>query len=116
MAKTKLRDIEICVEEETLKVIPYNLFLNEEGYLEGDYSSKGQGKILSVAMNRKDNHALVDFILEVDHTLRGSWDGFSEWDTTERFFDFELQSDTLMPERLKKWLEAMPFYEVEFPR
>jgi hypothetical protein len=121
MAKTKLRDIEICVEEGILKVIPYKLFLNEGGYLEGDYSSKGQGKILSVAMNRKDNKPLIDFILDVDHSLRGDWEGFSEWDTTERFYDFELQNDTIMPERLKKWLEAMPFYEVgfykvEFPR
>ena len=114
MAKTKLRDIEICIEGETLKVIPYELTVDLEGYLHTNTIK--DGKVLSVAMNRKDNHALIDFILEVDHTLRGDWDGFSEWDTTERFFDFELQADVLMPERLKKWLEAMPFYEVEFPR
>jgi hypothetical protein len=116
MAKTKLRDIEICVEEDTLMVIPYKLLLNRDGYLEGDYSEEGQGKILSVAMNRKDNKPLIDFILEVDHSLRGDWEDFSEWDTTERFYDFELQSDVVMPERLKKWLDAMPFYEVEFPK
>ena len=116
MAKTKLRDIEICVEEGILKVIPYKLFVNAEGHLEGDYSSSGQGKILSVAMNRKDNKPLVDFILEVDHSLRGDWEDFSEWDTTERFFDFELQSDAIMPERLKKWLDTMPSYEMKFPK
>jgi hypothetical protein len=114
MAKTKLRDIEICVEEGTLKVIPYELTLDLDGYLHTN--TKRDGKALSVAMNRKDNKPLIDFILEVDHTFRGDWEGFSEWDTTERFYDFELHNDVLMPERLKKWLDAMPFYEVEFPK
>jgi hypothetical protein len=110
MAKTKLRDIEICVEEDTLKVIPYKLFLNRDGYLEGDYSQKGQGNVLSVSMKRKDNYPLIDYILERDHTLRGDWDGFSEWDTTERFYD----NGETMPPKIKRWLESMPDYEVRF--
>lgn len=114
MAKTKLRDIEICVEEETLQVIPYKLFIDREGFLGGDYSSEGQGSVLSVAMNRKDNKPLVDYILEVDHSLRGDWDGFSEWDTTERFYDYANTSSQEMPKRLLKWLQAMPSYEVKF--
>lgn len=114
MATTKLRDIEICVDEDTLQVIPYKLRLNREGWLEGDCSELGQGKILSIAMNRKDNHPLIDFILECDHTMRGSWDGFSEWDTTERFYHTQINTKQEMPERLRKWLEAMPIYEVRF--
>lgn len=114
MATTKLRDIEICVEEGTLQVIPYKLQLNREGWLEGDYSELGQGRILSVAMNRKDNYPLIDFILERDHTFRGDWEGFSEWDTTERFYHTEINTKQSMPERLRKWLEAMPTYEIRF--
>jgi hypothetical protein len=111
MAKTKLRDIEICVEEDTLKVIPYELTIDLDGYLHTNTSK--DGKALSVAMNRKDNQPLIDFILECNHTLRGSWDGFSEWDTTERFYDYA--HEQTIPERLRKWLEGMPSYSVSFP-
>lgn len=112
MAKTRLRDIEICIEEDTLKVIPYKLFLNRDGYLEGDYSTEGQGKVLSISMKRRNNYPLIDYILERDHTLRGDWEGFSEWDTTERFYD----NTEPMPPKIERWLQAMPEYEVRFPQ
>jgi hypothetical protein len=111
MAKTKLRDVEICVEEDTLKVIPYELSIGLDAYFETNTIK--EGKILSVAMNRKDNYPLIDFILECDHTLRGDWDGFSDWDTTERFYDYA--EEHTIPERLKKWLESMPSYNISFP-
>ena len=109
MARTKLRDIEICVEEGRLKVIPYKLTIDKDSYFHADTSTQGQGKILDISMNRKDNKALIDYILECDHTLRGTWEDFTEWDTTERFFD----NPEPMPERLRNWVEGLPFYEIK---
>lgn len=111
MAQTKLRDIEICVEEGKLKVIPYKLTLDKENYFHADTSTQGQGRILEVAMNRKDNYPIIDYILECDHTMRGDWEDFSEWDTTERFFD----NPSPMPQRVRNWLEGMPAYHIKMP-
>ena len=62
-------------------------------------------------MKRRDNYPLIDYILERDHTLRGDWEGFSEWDTTERFYD----NTEVMPLKIKSWLQSLPTYEVRFP-
>lgn len=113
MARTRLRDIEICVEEDTLKVIPYKLTLPRgSAYFESDCSEEGQGRILSVAMNRTANHGLVNYILNLpDFTVRGNWDDFSEWDTTERFFKHKDAEN--MPQRLANWLNGLKEYEVK---
>lgn len=111
MATTSLRDIEICVEEGKLKVIPYKLTIDRENYFHADYSAQGQGRVLEIAMNRKDNYPLIDYILECDHTLRGCWEDFSEWDTTQRFFD----NPAPMPERIQNWLNGLRPYEIKMP-
>ena len=111
MAKTKVYEIEICVEEGYLKVIPYKLQIQYDDimkpYFSADTSKKGQSKVFKCAMTKK-NHALVAHILDRDEwELRGDWEGFSEWQTTE-YLD---QGD--VPERLKKWLDELPTYELK---
>jgi hypothetical protein len=110
MAMTNIYDIEICIEGRKLQVIPYKLEVSVDGHFSGDYSSEGQGKVFSVSM-RPENAEVVDYILEVDNTLRRHWDGFSEWDTTERFY--RDRDHSKMPEKLKKWLQALPTYEIK---
>lgn len=116
MAKTKLRDIEICIEGETLQVIPYKLKpVPNSAYLETDCSSGGMGRILKVNLAKRESHELANFILGLpDFTVRSldSWDEFSEWDTTERFYDYAKESGLPIPDRLNNWLNGLKEYEI----
>jgi hypothetical protein len=113
MAITNIYDIEICVDKRTLKVIPYKLEVSVDGDFSGIYTKEGQGPILRVHMTKK-NQEVVDYILEVDHSLREYWDEFSEWDTTERFYrDGNAEK---MPEVVKDWLASLPVYPIEMSK
>lgn len=109
MAKTKVYEIEICVEEGYLKVIPYKLQIQYDDimkpYLCAD-TSKNK-KVFKCAMNKK-NHDVISYVLDLEEwEMRGDWDGFSEWKTTDYLFE----GDT--PERIKKWLDELPTYELK---
>ena len=116
MAKTKLRDIEICIEGDTMQVIPYKLKpVPNSAYLETDTSAEGQGRILKVNLSKTESHQLASFILGIpSFTVRSleSWDDFSEWDTTERFFDYARESGLPIPDRLNNWLNGLKEYEI----
>lgn len=111
MAKTQLHDIEICIEDGWLKIIPYKLQIQYHDRLTplfvADTSTSGQSRMFRCKLN-KENHSLIAHILDLDEwEMRGDWDGFSEWNTTE-YLD---QGET--PERIKKWLQALPSYELK---
>ena len=109
MAKTKLHDIEICVEDNQIKIHAYKLDskISVDGYLTGDYSDSGHSATFICELG----HELTNYILDTpDYTLRGDWEEYSEWDTSERFFRY----DKPIPEAIEQWLEALPEYEVNW--
>lgn len=109
MARTKVYEIEICVEEGYLKVIPYRLQIQYQDiltpYFSADTSKKS--KIFKCAMNKK-NHDIISYVLDLEEwEMRGDWEGFSEWHTTDYLYEGET------PERIKKWLDELPTYELK---
>lgn len=108
MAKTRLRDIEVYVDGTTLNVIPYKLELNADGYFSPDTSDSGQGERLEIEMN-DENHNEVAYVLDLEQwKMRLTWDGFSEWNTTEYLTKGEA------PARVKEWLDRMPEYDIKW--
>ena len=108
MAKTQVHEIEIAIEDGQLKITPYRLQIQYHDSLTprlvGDTTKKG--KVFKCALTKK-NHELVAYILDLDEwELRGNWDGYSDW----QFTDYLRVGDT--PERLKKWLDELPIYEL----
>lgn len=116
MAKTKLHDIEICVEGTQLKVIPYKLRVTYRDkltpYFEADCSTNGQGPVFEVSIREKRNRDVVAFLLDSENwdSIRTHWDGFSEWNTTE-----SLNTEGA-PSRIKTWLRKLPTYELKLER
>lgn len=108
MVKTKLRDIEISVQAGILKVTPYKLQVSADNYLSGDISERGRGKVFEMSMRSPDKD-LIDFILGTDHTMRGDWEDYLTHDTTERLA-------INPPERIQKWLDKLPEYELTLRR
>jgi hypothetical protein len=113
MAKTKLHDIEVCIDGIQLKVIPYKLKIQYKDkttpYFEADCSSDGQGPILEVSIKDKRNRDLVAHVLGMSNwdSIRTHWDGYSEWNTTE-----SLNTEDA-PSRVKTWLRKLPTYELK---
>jgi hypothetical protein len=106
MALTKLHDINITIEDGKLSITPYKLEISSEGYFTGDYSSKGQGPTFTCAFNKR-NHEIISHVLDLEEwELRGSWDGYDSWDTTETI------AMGTPPERIQKWLDKLPEYEL----
>jgi len=112
MALTKLHDIEICIEDNQLKIIPYKLRIqhrdNLTPYFESDCSTEGQGPIFQCSISDKRNRDLVAYVLDSENwdEVRGSWDGYSEWNTTEYLTKGEA------PSRIKTWLRKLPTYDL----
>jgi hypothetical protein len=109
MAKTKVYDIEICVEDGYLKLIPYQLQIQYQGTLKPFFSTNTdkKAKVFKCAFTKKNND-IISYVLDLDEwEMRGDWEGFSEWHTT----DYLHEGDT--PERIKKWLDELPIYELK---
>lgn len=110
MAKTKLHDIEVCVEDDTLQVIPYRLEISYENgtpYFSADTSTEGQAEIFECDITDKKNADLIAYILDLEEwQMRGDWDGYSAWDTTE----YLTKGKT--PSKIKAWLKRLPEYEL----
>lgn len=112
MAKTKLHDIEICVEDDVFKIIPYKLkvvYSNQgEPYFEADTSTEGQSNMFSCALKDKRNRDVIAYVLDLEEwdTTRTYWEGFSEWNTTEYLTEGDV------PARIQKWLKSLPEYEL----
>lgn len=108
MARTQLHDIEICIEEGKFKIIPYKLMISADGYLTGDYSEAGQSPMFECDLQHKANRDLIGYVLRRPnwHETRTYWEDFSEWDTTEYLHKGDA------PDRLRKWLNKLPIYEV----
>lgn len=114
MARTQLHDIEICVEDGYLKVIPYKLQIqyhdNLTPYFVADTSTKGQSKMFKCVFTPK-NHDIISYVFDLEEwQMRGDWEGFSEWNTTEYLTEGEA------PERIKRWLSELPSYELTLER
>lgn len=112
MAKTKLHDVEICIEDNLLKIIPYKLRLQYRDrmtpYFEADTSTQGQGPIFECDITEKKNKSLIAYVLDMENwdEVRSYWEGFSEWNTTEYLNQGEV------PARIKVWLRKLPTYEL----
>lgn len=112
MAKTKLYDIEICVEDGVFKIIPYKLELaydNGVPFFSTDTSEAGQAKVFQCKLTDKRNRDLIAYVLDLEewNETRTYWDGFSEWQTTE----YLTVGDT--PARISKWADSLPEYKLE---
>lgn len=109
MAKTKVYDIEICVEEGYLKLIPYQLEIQYGNKLTPSFATNTnkKAKAFKCAFSKK-NHDIISYVLDLEEwEMRGDWEGFSEWHTT----DYLYEGNT--PERIKKWLDELPTYELK---
>ena len=104
MVKTKLHDVRISVENGILKLTPYKLHISSDNYLSADLSPAGRGKVFEMSMRSPDKD-LIDYILDTDHTMRGDWEDFAGSSSTERLA-------VNPPERLQKWLDKLPTYEL----
>lgn len=110
MAQTKLRDINIVIEDGKLTITPYKLEVSADGYLSGDHSSKGQGSIFTCVFDKR-NHDIISYVLDLEEwEMRGTWDGYENWDTTE----YLTKGET--PARIQKWLDKLPTYEIRMTR
>jgi hypothetical protein len=108
MAKTRVYDIEICVEEGQLKIIPYRLQIQYQDTLTPYFSTDTtkKAKVFKCAFTKKNND-IISYVLDLDEwEMRGDWDGYSDWQVT----DYLQEGDT--PNRIKKWLEELPTYEL----
>lgn len=108
MATTKLHDVNIVIEDGKLNIYPYKLEMSKDGpWFTGDYSTYGQGPTFSCAFNKR-NHEIIAHILDLEEwEMRGSWDGYDSWDTTEYLAKGE------PPARIQKWLDKLPEYEIK---
>lgn len=108
MAKTKLHDIEICVEDGEFKIIPYKLEVGDDNYFHGDYSDKGQGPVFKCSLVDKRNRDVIAYVLDLENwdETRTYWEGFSEWQTTEYLTQGQI------PAKIQKWLDKLPEYEL----
>ena len=112
MVSSKLRDIEVCVENGTLKIIPYKLKLvyRDGGVnFETDTSTTGQGEIFECDISDKANQKLVGYVLGLEDSedISSDWNGHSDWNTTE----YLKRPDT--PAKIKLWLLNLPLYNLQ---
>ncbi len=47
MAITRIHEVEVCIEEGVLKLIPYKLYLDSNGYLSAQTDEAGLGPIFT---------------------------------------------------------------------
>lgn len=112
MAKTKLHDIEVCIEDDVFQIIPYKLEITYENgtpYFSADTSTEGQSTIFECKLSDKRNRELIGYVLDRENwdETRSYWDGFSEWNTTEYLTVGET------PRKIAQWLKRLPEYELK---
>jgi hypothetical protein len=108
MAMTKIHDVEVCVEDGVLKLIPYKLYLNTNGDLSAQTDEAGLGPIFTCKLSDKRNRDLVAYVLDSEHwdEMRDYWDGYSDWQESGN-----LQLG-VTPARITKWAKSLPEYEL----
>ena len=108
MVMTTIHDIEVCIEEDVFKIIPYRLYVNSNNDLTADTSTKGLQEAFQCKLRDKRNRDLIAYVLDLENwdETRQYWEGFSEWNTTE----YLTIGDT--PTRIKQWLRKLKPYEI----
>lgn len=111
MAKTKMHDINIRIDNDTLQIIAYKLMITStdtESYF-GTDTRFVSGKVFECPINHKPNQDLIAYVLDLEYwnETRTYWDGYSDWQTTE----FLTIGD--VPARIAKWLAKLPQYEIQ---
>jgi hypothetical protein len=110
MAKTKMHDINIRIEDDKLKIVAYKLKLQKnsnEIYFDTD-TRYASGKVFECPINHKPNQELIAYVLDSEYwnETRTYWDGYSDWQTTE----FLTIGD--VPARIAKWMASLPEYQL----
>ena len=108
MVMTKIHDVEVCVEDGVLKLIPYKLYIDSNNSLSAQTDEAGLGPIFTCKLHDKRNKDLVAYALDLEDwdEVRSYWDGFSEWQESGNLQLGEV------PARIKKWARSLPEYEL----
>lgn len=109
MAKSKVYDINIWVDDQQLRVIAYKLKIDANSYLTSDHGLDQAGEVFTRSMTNKTHHKAIGYLLDCpDWHLRSSWDGYDHWE----YSDFLLR-DKKAPKAILDWYESLPEYEIE---
>ena len=110
--KSKARFVHVQVSDDgkTLTLTPHRLrvansVFNEE-FLTVDKGHHAQDKVFTCSMKNKQSKAVVQFVLP-RQDLRTYYDGYSAWESLERYVTQQA------PEKLKTWATRLKEYEVE---
>ena len=108
MAKSKVYDIRIEIEDDRLNIRAYKLKVNADNVLSSDEAVDQVGKTFSRSLKDKRNSSLIGYVLDLDEwNMRGDWNGYKEL----QYSDYILVGDT--PKPLLDWYESLPEYEVK---
>lgn len=111
MARSKVYDLHIMVEDDMLIIEAYKLAVSPDGYFSTDTAKDMVGKF-ERKMSDKRNRKLVSYVLDSEHILedylefRKEWDGYDTW----QYSEYILVGDT--PKPLKDWYEKLPEYDI----